>query len=78
MLGMMPPKKKLASVILASKGMDGKETEEKMEEIPTDDSVGMEACAEKMMKAIESKDKMAFIEGLKDFFAMMEIEEEVE
>lgn len=77
MLGMMPPQKKIASIILATKGMDGKEKEEVQPEVQSDDSVGMEAVADKIMKAFESKDKKALIEGLKDFFAMVEIQEEM-
>lgn len=77
MLGMMPPPKKIASIILASKGLDGKEKEEAQPEVPSDDSVGMEAAADKIMKAFEAKDKKGLIEGLKDFFAMVEISEEM-
>lgn len=77
MLGMMPPSKKLASVILSSKGLDGKEKEEAQPEVQSDDSVGMEAAAEKIMKAFEAKDPKALIEGLKDFMAMVEISEEL-
>lgn len=77
MLGMMPPQKKIASIILAAKGMDGKEKEEVQPEVQSDDSVGMEAVADKIMKAFESKDKKALIEGLKDFMAMVEVQEEM-
>lgn len=77
MLGMMPPPKKIASIILASKGMDGKEKEEAQPEVQSDDSVGMEAAAGKIIKAFESKDPKALIEGLKDFLAMVELSEEM-
>lgn len=77
MLGMMPPQKKIASIILASKGMDGKEKEEAQPEVPSDDSVGMEAAAGKIIKAFESKDPKALVEGLKDFLAMVELAEEL-
>jgi hypothetical protein len=76
MLGMMPPKPKLASIILSSKKMDGKEVETKQGEVQNDDSIGMEAAAEKIFKAFEEKDKKTFIEGLKDFMAMVELAEE--
>ncbi len=78
MLGMMPPSKKIASIILSSKGLDGKENEETLPEVPSDDSVATEAAAEKIMKALEAKDKKALAEGLKDFLAICEMEEEQE
>lgn len=74
MMGMMPPKPKLASIILSSK-LGGKEVEGKQDEVQSDDSVGLEAAADKIMKALEGKDKKALVEGLKDFMAMSELEE---
>ena len=76
MLGMMPQKPKIASIILASKGMDGKDKEEKQDKVLNDDSVGMEAAAEKIFKAFEAKDKAAFIDGMKDFMSMLDAGEE--
>lgn len=76
MMGMMPPRPKLASLILSSKGMDGKEEMKQDEEVQKDDSIGLEAAADKIMKAFEEKDKKALIEGLKDFLAMAETTEE--
>lgn len=76
MMGMMPQRPKLASIILSAKGMDGKEEMTKCDEVQSDDSVGMEAAAEKIMKAFESKDKKALVEGLKDFMAIAELAEE--
>jgi co-chaperonin GroES (HSP10) len=77
MLGMMPQKKKIASVILSSKGLDGKTKEEAQPEVQNDDSVGMEAAAGKIISAFEAKDSKALVEGLKDFLAMVELDEEM-
>lgn len=65
MLGMMPKKSKIASVILA-----GTEGLKKGPEVPEEKGLAMDACAEKIMGAIEAKDKQALVAALEDFVSM--------
>jgi len=75
MLGMMPQNKKIASIILGgskpSEDVEGPEVQE-------DSSVAVESVAEKILKAIETKDKMMLIEGLRDFMDIIEEKDEAQ
>lgn len=65
--------KKIASVIV-NESKNGETSGPESHQ--NDDSYGMEACAEKMMKAMESKDVKALASALKEAFAMAEASSE--
>jgi hypothetical protein len=71
-------KKKMVTTII---GKLGKST---MEETPMengaeqDDSIGMDSCAEEIIKAIEEKNPKALVEAMKSMMEMMDAEPEQE
>lgn len=75
MIGMMPPNKKIATLILQKKKPNGEETSEVGPEIQEDDDIAMDTVADKIMGALEAKDKKAFIAGLKDFLDIIGADE---
>lgn len=64
MLGMLPMNKKMASLIVEG-GMNKEQPE-----VVSDGSVGLEAAAEQIVKAIESKDKKMLVSAMKGFVMM--------
>ena len=87
MMILAPQKKKLATLVVERMGKKpgfvqklGEESapDGMGEEAEMDDSVGLEACAEDIIKAMESKSTKALALALKDFFIMINDEEPME
>jgi hypothetical protein len=67
---MMSPKKKIATIIMASLGKkpEGPKVEPVSNEVPEEDnSMAEESSAEAVLKAVESKDAKALAAAMKDF-----------
>lgn len=75
MMGMMPPNKKIAAMILSTKKPDGSEETKAGDDVVQDDDMAMDSVASKIMGAIEAKDKKALIDGLKDFLAIADTDD---
>ena len=71
-MGMIGNQKKLASVILGTP--DGEMKQE--QEVINESDLALESVAEKILEAIEQKDKKAIIDALKDFMTLHESLEE--
>lgn len=68
MLGVMPPKKKIAQTIVARGFADGGEVVAQAGEAESDDQIAMKAIGEDIMKAIETKNPLALAETIKTLF----------
>jgi hypothetical protein len=72
--------KKTATLIISklNKPYDGKEPMNEAEGPEQDYSYGLEACAEDMLKAIESKNVKALVEVMKQFHGLIDEMREME
>lgn len=76
MLGMLPQHKKTAQTIVARQMADGGEVFSQSE-IESDDNIALKAIGEEVMQALEKKDALAFADGIKTLFLMIQTEAEV-
>lgn len=75
MMGMIGNNKKLASVILGTPDGEIKE----QPEVINESEMALDSVAEKLLEAIDAKDKKAIVDALKDFMTLHEsIEEPME
>jgi hypothetical protein len=81
------PRKKITQVIVDSLkkpsfvqgiGEPSKDKPIDMSKPETDNSVALEASAEKIMSAFEQKSAKSLVSALKDFYAILEMDEEPE
>ncbi len=73
MIGMMDDNKKIGTMLIES--ISG--ATKKAPEVTSDCSAGLDACGDKIMAAIERKDKAMLMSGLREAFMMLEAEDEM-